>query len=166
MGFLYPWHVRNVCSILGPFSRSYGLRCSGIRSVLLKTHQHFDSTNFMLHLCPRVGSQLIHFTNTFKLKSVASDFVEYRSTCTAERDLLPPSQTCLTDMIDFCNPVFFGRNLKITRNLMCANNSSCCRVSVNSCPVDLCSTQSPLCFLPKFRVQPFTVIRLYEHPSD
>ena len=130
MGFLCPWHVRNVCSILGP-SRSYGLRCSGIRSVLLKTHQHFDSTNFRLHLCPPVGSQLIHFTDTFKFNAVASDFVECRSTCLGER-AVTSSQTCLTDMIDFCNPVFLGRNLKVTRNvdtISCAtNNLSCCRV--------------------------------------
>ena len=48
--------------------------------------QHFDSTSFGLHLCPRVDSQPMHSTSTFKLNAVSSELVESRSTCAAERD--------------------------------------------------------------------------------
>ena len=67
-------------------SRSCGLRFSGIRGVLLKNHQHFDSTSFRLRLRPCVGSQPTHTTSMLKLDSVASELVEYRSTSAARRD--------------------------------------------------------------------------------
>ena len=87
----------------GHISRSCGLRFSGIRSVLLTTHQHFDSTSFRLRLRPRVRSQLLHATRTLKLNAVASELVEYRSTSAAERN-----DVGSTNMIDLCSPVPLG----------------------------------------------------------
>ena len=64
----------------GCVSRSCGLHFNSIGSALL------NSTSFRLQLCHRVGSQPIHSTSTFKLNAVASELVECRSTCAAERD--------------------------------------------------------------------------------
>ena len=72
-----------------------------------KPHQHFDSTSFRLCLCPRVGSQPIHTTSKFKLDSVASELVEYRSMLRNVMTL-PLSHICPTDMIDLCSPASFG----------------------------------------------------------
>ena len=102
VGFLYPWHVPNVCTNVGTVNAS-----TRVVQLQLDSATHFqilrvalqrnrlclaqnpidtDSTSFRLRLRFRVGSQPITQTTRSKLDSVVRELVAYRSTSAAERD--------------------------------------------------------------------------------
>ena len=108
-----------------------GLRFGDTRSVLLEAHQHFGFAWSSLHPCRRTSCQPIHTTQHVR-NSIRLPVNSLRIVPPVLRNvmILPLSHTCPTEMIDLCNPVFLGCNLKVTRHVDTVSRAQAnCRVA-------------------------------------